>query len=37
MEGLFGLRCHTSGTITYKGKELTINQPQDAIKTASPC
>ena len=32
MEGLFGLRCHTSGTITYKGKELTINQPQDAIK-----
>ena len=21
MEGLFGLRCHTSGTITYKGKE----------------
>ena len=37
MEGLFGLRCHTAGTITYKGKELTINQPQDAIKTASPC
>ena len=32
MEGLFGLRCHTAGTITYKGKELTINQPQDAIK-----
>ena len=22
----------TAGTITYKGKELTINQPQDAIK-----
>ena len=32
MEGLFGLRCHTSGTITYKGKELKIDQPQDAIK-----
>ena len=32
MEGLFGLRAHTSGTITYKGKELVINQPQDAIK-----
>ena len=34
MEGLFGLRCHTAGTITYagRGKELTINQPQDAIK-----
>ena len=33
MEGPFGLRCHTAGTITHKGKELTINQPQDAIKT----
>ena len=32
MEGLFGLRSHTAGTITYKGKELQINQPRDAIK-----
>ena len=32
MEGLFGLRSHTSGTITFKGRELTINQPADAIK-----
>ncbi len=31
MEGLFGLRCHTTGTITYKGKELKITQPRDAI------
>ena len=32
MEGLFGLRCHNAGRITYKGKELVINQPADAIK-----
>ena len=32
MEGLFGLRAHTKGTITYKGKELKITQPRDAIK-----
>lgn len=32
MEGLFGLRCHTSGTITYKGEEIRVNQPADAIK-----
>ena len=31
MEGLFGLRCHTAGKITYQGKELKINQPKDAI------
>ena len=31
MEGLFGLRSHTSGTIKFQGKELTINQPADAI------
>ena len=31
MEGLFGLRCHSKGTITYKGQELKINQPRDAI------
>ncbi len=33
MEGLFGLRAHTAGTITYQGKELKINQPKDAIKS----
>ncbi len=32
MEGLFGLRGHCKGTITYKGKEITINRPQDAIR-----
>ena len=32
MEGLFGLRCHSAGRIVYKGKELKINQPQDAIR-----
>ena len=32
MEGLFGLRCHTTGTITYRGKELKIERPADAIK-----
>jgi len=32
MEGLFGLRCHSRGTITYLGRELKINQPKDAIK-----
>ena len=32
MEGLFGLRCHSKGTITYKGKEIKINRPADAIK-----
>ena len=31
MEGLFGLRCHAAGKITYKGQELKINQPRDAI------
>ena len=31
MEGLFGLRCHSSGKITYQGRELKINQPKDAI------
>ena len=32
MEGLFGLRCHSKGTITYKGEALKINRPADAIK-----
>nr|WP_325240106.1 sugar ABC transporter ATP-binding protein [uncultured Oscillibacter sp.] len=33
MEGLFGLRSHTAGKITYQGKELKINQPKDAINS----
>ena len=31
MEGLFGTRSHTSGTIRYLGKELKISRPKDAI------
>ena len=31
MEGLFGIRRHTSGTVKYFGKELSINRPKDAI------
>ncbi len=31
MEGLFGIRSHTTGTILYNGKELKINRPKDAI------
>ena len=31
MEGLFGTRSHTTGTIKYKGKELKIHRPKDAI------
>ncbi len=31
MEGLFGIRSHTSGTIRYKDKELKISRPKDAI------
>ena len=31
MEGLFGIRSHTSGQIFYKGKELTIDRPKAAI------
>ena len=31
MEGLFGLRSHISGKITYNGQELKITQPKDAI------
>ena len=33
MEGLFGLRCHNAGKINYKGKELKVNQPKDAINS----
>ncbi|MBR5287891.1 MAG: sugar ABC transporter ATP-binding protein, partial [Clostridia bacterium] len=32
MEGLFGIRLHSKGTIKYKGKELKITRPRDAIK-----
>ena len=32
MEGLFGIRLHSKGTIRYKGKELKIDRPRDAIK-----
>ena len=31
MEGLFGIRSHSTGTIQYQGKELIINRPKDAI------
>ena len=31
MEGLFGIRSHTTGQIFYKGKELKIDRPKDAI------
>ena len=31
MEGLFGIRSHTAGSIKYQGKELTIKRPKDAI------
>ena len=31
MEGLFGIRSHTTGTIKYQGKELSISRPKDAI------
>lgn len=31
MEGLFGTRSHKSGKIFFRGKELKINRPKDAI------
>ena len=31
MEGLFGIRSHSSGKVTYKGKEMKISRPKDAI------
>ncbi len=31
MEGLFGIRSHSKGTIKYQGKEMKINRPKDAI------
>ncbi|MEG0832726.1 MAG: sugar ABC transporter ATP-binding protein [Oscillospiraceae bacterium] len=33
MEGLYGLRSKTSGEITYLGKHLKINRPEDAINS----
>lgn len=32
MEGLFGIRCHQCGTISYKGSEIKVTRPKDAIK-----
>ncbi|NCB62061.1 MAG: sugar ABC transporter ATP-binding protein [Clostridia bacterium] len=32
MEGLFGIRAHTKGTMTYKGQEIRVSHPRDAIK-----
>lgn len=31
MEGIFGTRSHAAGSIYYKGKEIRINRPKDAI------
>ncbi len=31
MEGLFGIRSHTTGQIFYQGKEINITRPKDAI------
>ncbi len=31
MEGLFGIRSHSAGTIRYQGKVLKIRKPKDAI------
>ncbi len=31
MEGLFGIRSHSAGQIFYKGKEMDISRPKDAI------
>ena len=31
MEGIFGIRAHNRGTITYKGQEMKISRPRDAI------
>ncbi|MEG0271917.1 MAG: sugar ABC transporter ATP-binding protein [Hydrogenoanaerobacterium sp.] len=32
MEGIFGIRCHSKGTVSYKGQNFDINRPQDAIR-----
>lgn len=31
MEGLFGIRAHTQGEVYYKGEQMRINRPKDAI------
>ena len=31
MEGIFGIRSHSQGQIFYKGREMKINRPKDAI------
>ena len=31
MEGIFGIRSHSKGQIFYKGKEMHISRPKDAI------
>lgn len=31
MEGIFGIRSHVSGKVSFQGKELRINRPKDAI------
>ena len=31
MEGLFGIRLHTKGKIKYKGREIKVSRPKDAI------
>ena len=31
MEGIFGMRSHSKGQIFYKGKEMKISRPKDAI------
>lgn len=31
MEGIFGIRSHTTGTVRLNGRELKINRPKDAI------
>ncbi len=32
MEGLFGIRAHSKGQIFYKGQEVKIDRPRDAIQ-----
>ncbi len=32
MEGIFGIRAHNEGTIKFKGEEIKISRPRDAIK-----
>ena len=31
VEGIFGIRSHSKGTISYRGKTMNINRPKDAI------